>query len=134
MENQIRDFIHFLTIEKGLAKNTLVSYERDLNSYWSYLKNVETITNWNDSRRVNILHFLVHLKDQGKSSKTVARHIASIRSFHQFLLRERVTDQDPSIHIETPKPERSLPKVLSMEEVEALLEAPKVMDEYRITR
>ncbi|MGE7764676.1 site-specific tyrosine recombinase XerD [Peribacillus sp. NPDC096540] len=130
MENQIRDFIHFLTIEKGLAKNTLVSYERDLNSYWSYLKNVETITTWNDSRRVNILHFLVHLKDQGKSSKTVARHIASIRSFHQFLLRERVTDQDPSLHIETPKPERSLPKVLSMEEVEALLEAPKVMDEF----
>ncbi|WP_144526741.1 site-specific tyrosine recombinase XerD [Peribacillus simplex] len=130
MENQIRDFIHFLTIEKGLAKNTLVSYERDLRSYWSYLKDVETIEAWNDSRRVNILHFLVHLKDQGKSSKTVARHIASIRSFHQFLLREKVTEQDPSIHIETPKPERSLPKVLSMEEVEALLEAPKKMDEF----
>ncbi|MDF9760692.1 integrase/recombinase XerD [Peribacillus simplex] len=130
MENQIRDFIHFLTIEKGLAKNTLVSYERDLRSYWSYLKDVETINDWNDSRRVNILHFLVHLKDQGKSSKTVARHIASIRSFHQFLLREKVTDQDPSIHIETPKPERSLPKVLSMEEVEALLEAPKILDEF----
>ncbi|MFA1711383.1 site-specific tyrosine recombinase XerD [Peribacillus frigoritolerans] len=130
MENQIRDFIHFLTIEKGLAKNTLVSYERDLKSYWSFLKDVETIEDWNDSRRVNILHFLVHLKDQGKSSKTVARHIASIRSFHQFLLRERVTNQDPSIHIETPKPERSLPKVLSMEEVEALLEAPKKMDEF----
>ncbi|MCZ0871652.1 site-specific tyrosine recombinase XerD [Peribacillus sp. AS_2] len=130
MENQIRDFIHFLTIEKGLAKNTLVSYERDLRSYWSFLKDVETIEDWNDSRRVNILHFLVQLKDQGKSSKTVARHIASIRSFHQFLLRERVTNQDPSIHIETPKPERSLPKVLSMEEVEALLEAPKKMDEF----
>lgn len=130
MENQIRDFIHFLTIEKGLAKNTLVSYERDLRSYWSYLKDVETINDWNDSRRVNILHFLVHLKDQGKSSKTVARHIASIRSFHQFLLREKVTNQDPSIHIETPKPERSLPKVLSMEEVEALLEAPKILDEF----
>ncbi|MGE7759374.1 site-specific tyrosine recombinase XerD [Peribacillus sp. NPDC097895] len=130
MENQIRDFIHFLTIEKGLAKNTLVSYERDLRSYWSYLKDVESIIEWNDSRRVNILHFLVQLKDQGKSSKTVARHIASIRSFHQFLLREKVTDQDPSIHIETPKPERTLPKVLSMEEVEALLEAPKFMDEF----
>lgn len=130
MENQIRDFIHFLTIEKGLAKNTLVSYERDLRSYWSFLKDVETIEDWNDSRRVNILHFLVQLKDQGKSSKTVARHIASIRSFHQFLLRERVTNQDPSIHIETPKPERSLPKVLSMEEVEALLEAPTKMDEF----
>ncbi|MCK1991393.1 site-specific tyrosine recombinase XerD [Peribacillus muralis] len=130
MENQIRDFIHFLTIEKGLAKNTLVSYERDLKSYRDYLMKVEAIDDWNDSRRVNILHFLVHLKDQGKSSKTIARHIASIRSFHQFLLREKVTEQDPSIHIETPKPERALPKVLSMVEVEALLEAPKMLDEF----
>lgn len=130
MEDQIRDFIHFLTIEKGLAKNTIVSYERDLKAYGLYLKNVELITDWNDSRRVNIMHFLAHLKDQGKSSKTIARHIASIRSFHQFLLREKVSDQDPSVHIETPKPERSLPKVLSMEEVEALLEAPAVLDEY----
>jgi len=130
MEDQIRDFIHFLTIEKGLAKNTIVSYERDLKSYWQYLKNIEQINEWNDSRRVNIMHFLAQLKDQGKSSKTVARHIASIRSFHQFLLREKVTNQDPTVHIETPQPERSLPKVLSMEEVEALLEAPKVMDHF----
>jgi len=130
MEDQIRDFIHFLTIEKGLAKNTIVSYERDLKSYWYYLKNIERINEWNDSRRVNIMHFLAQLKDQGKSSKTVARHIASIRSFHQFLLREKVTNQDPTVHIETPQPERSLPKVLSMEEVEALLEAPKVMDHF----
>ncbi|USK58688.1 site-specific tyrosine recombinase XerD [Peribacillus asahii] len=130
MEDQIRDFIHFLTIEKGLAKNTIVSYERDLKSYWHYLKNIEQINEWNDSRRVNIMHFLAQLKDQGKSSKTVARHIASIRSFHQFLLREKVTNQDPTVHIETPQPERSLPKVLSMEEVEALLEAPKVMDHF----
>ena len=71
------------------------------------------------------MHFLAHLKDQGKSSKTLARHIASIRSFHQFLLREKVTDQDPSVHIETPQPERSLPKVLSMEEVEALIGCSK---------
>lgn len=130
MEDQIRDFIHFLTIEKGLAKNTIVSYERDLKSYMQYVKNVEQIQDWNNSHRTNIMHFLAYLKDQGKSSKTIARHIASIRSFHQFLLREKVTDHDPSVHIETPQPERSLPKVLSMEEVEALLDAPKVMDEY----
>jgi integrase/recombinase XerD len=130
MEDQIRDFLHFLTIEKGLAKNTIVSYERDLKSYWQYVKNVEQMKEWNDSRRVNIMHFLAHLKDQGKSSRTLARHIASIRSFHQFLLREKVTDHDPSVHIESPQPERSLPKVLSMEEVEALLDAPKVMNEY----
>lgn len=130
MEDQIRDFIHFLTIEKGLSKNTIVSYERDLKSYLQYIRNVELIHDWNESRRVNIINFLAHLKDQGKSTRTLARHIASMRSFHQFLLREKVTDQDPSVHIESPHPERSLPKVLSMEEVEALLDAPKPINEY----
>jgi integrase/recombinase XerD len=88
------------------------------------------INDWNDIRRVNIMTFLANLKDQGKSTRTLARHIASIRSFHQFLIREKVTDQDPSVHIETPHSERSLPKVLSMEEVESLLDAPKAIDEY----
>ncbi|WP_409301502.1 site-specific tyrosine recombinase XerD [Peribacillus sp. SCS-155] len=130
MEDQLRDFIHFLTVEKGLAKNTLISYERDLKSYMAYLIRVEQLTGWNDCRRVNIVHFLAHLKEQGKSSRTLARHIASIRSFHQFLIRERICDQDPSVHIETPQQERSLPKVLSLEEVEALLDAPVLRDEY----
>ncbi|WP_419881267.1 site-specific tyrosine recombinase XerD [Peribacillus sp. B-H-3] len=130
MEDQIRDFMHFLTIEKGLAKNTLVSYERDLRSYMAYAVNVEEMKSWNDVRRVHIIHFLAHLKDSGKSSRTLARHIASIRSFHQFLIREKAADQDPSLHLETPQQERTLPKVLSMEEVEALLEAPKILDEF----
>lgn len=66
------------------------------------------------------------MKDQGKSSKTIARHIASIRAFHQFLLREKAADEDPSVHIETPQIERKLPKVLSLEEVERLLETPEL--------
>ena len=86
----------------------------------------------NDVQRVHIVHFLGFLKEQGKSSKTLARHIASIRSFHQFLLREKVTDQDPSVHIETPKMERSLPKVLSLQEVEILLDSPKLNDHFGI--
>ena len=130
MEDQIRDYLHFLTVEKGLAKNTLESYSRDLRSYLGYVKNVEQLKGWNEVRRTNILHFLAHLKDAGKSSKTVARHIASIRSFHQFLLREKFAEQDPSVHVESPKPERSLPKVLSMEEVEALLETPASGDPF----
>ena len=89
MEDQIKDFIHFLTIEKGLAKNTIISYERDLKSILQYLKNVEQMNDWNDSRRANIMHFLAHLKDQGKSRKRLARHIASIRSFHQFLTKRK---------------------------------------------
>ncbi|WP_026694754.1 site-specific tyrosine recombinase XerD [Peribacillus kribbensis] len=125
MQDQIQDFLHYLTVERGLSKNTIISYERDLNSYMKYLINVEQVKDWKACNRVNIIHFLSHLKGQGKSSKTLARHIASIRSFHQFLLREKAADEDPSVHIESPALERALPKVLSMEEVEALLDAPK---------
>lgn len=130
MEDELKDFIHFLIVEKGLAKNTVISYERDLKSYLKYLKNIESITSLNDVQRVKIVHFLGHLKEQGKSAKTLARHVASIRAFHQFLLREKATDHDPSVHIETPQLERSLPKVLNMQEVETLLDSPIIRDHY----
>ncbi|MDP4162237.1 MAG: site-specific tyrosine recombinase XerD [Bacillota bacterium] len=132
MEDQLKDFMHFLIVEKGLAKNTIVSYERDLKSYLHYLKNVESVTAINEAQRIHIVHFLGHLKEQGKSSKTLARHIASVRAFHQFLLRDKASDHDPSVHIESPKMERTLPKVLSLEEVETLLTAPKFTDHYGI--
>lgn len=124
MENHLRDFKEYMQVEKGLAKNTLLSYERDLRNYIHYLQNVETLHSLNDVQRVHIIHFLNFLKEQGKSMKTLARHIASVRAFHQFLLRAKAADQDPSIHIETPKSERSLPKVISLTEVEKLLDSP----------
>lgn len=130
MEDRLDDFIHFLVVEKGLSKNTIVSYKRDLNSYIHYLKNVEELKDLNGVQRPQIVHFLKFLKDTGKSSKTLARHIASIRAFHHFLLREKAVDHDPTVHIESPQHERSLPKVLSMEEVETLLESPKLTDPF----
>ncbi|TXK89757.1 tyrosine-type recombinase/integrase, partial [Parageobacillus sp. SY1] len=125
MEYELKDFLHYLTVERNLAKNTIISYERDLKKYAHYLRHVEQIQSWNDVTRLHIMQFLKFLKEKGNSPKTIARHIASIRSFHQFLLREKVAEQDPSVHIESPQMERTLPKVLSLEEVEALLEAPK---------
>lgn len=130
MEDQLKDFIHFVMVEKGLAKNTIAAYERDLKNYNHYLKNVEKLDSLNDVQRVHIVHFLGFLKEQGKSSKTIARHVASIRAFHQFLIRDKATDHDPSVHIETPQLERSLPKVLNQQEVETLLDAPKSNDHY----
>lgn len=129
MEDQLKDFMHYLLVEKGLASNTLVSYERDLKSYIKYMKNVEKC-DVKEIQRSHIIRFLGFLKDQGKSSKTIARHIASIRAFHQFLFRDRVLEEDPTIHIETPQAERTLPKVLSMEEVEALLDFQHKNDHY----
>lgn len=125
MEDHLKDYMHYMMVEKGLSQNTIVSYERDLKSYIKYLQKVEQLSTLAEVTRLHIIGFLQGLKDASKSSKTIARHIASIRSFHQFLLRERVLERDPSVHIETPQGERKLPKVLSVAEVEALLDAPK---------
>lgn len=130
MEDELKDFMHFLIVEKALAKNTIVSYERDLKAYVKYIKTVENVQSINGIGRIQIVHFLGQLKEQGKSSRTIARNIASIRAFHQFLLREKVAEQDPSVHIETPQLERTLPKVLNLQEVERLLEAPKLTTHY----
>ncbi|GAA3898685.1 site-specific tyrosine recombinase XerD [Anoxybacillus suryakundensis] len=125
VEDQVKDFIHYLIVERNLAHNTIVSYERDLKKYVQYLQQVEQQSSWNNITRFHIMQFLKFLKEKGSSPKTIARHLASVRSFHQFLLREKAVDQDPTVHIETPQLPRTLPNVLSMAEVEALLEAPK---------
>jgi len=132
MEEQLKNFMHYMIVEKRKAHNTIMAYERDLKSYILYLKNVESIQSLNNVQRVHIVQFLRFLKEQGKSSKTLARHIASVRAFHQFLLREKAADQDPSVQIETPRIERSLPHVLSLQEVESLLDAPKLDDHFGI--
>lgn len=125
MEDDVKDFLHYLIVERGLSKNTVSAYRRDLEGYTVFLKEKESLTSLNEVSRSHIIQYLMTLKDQGRASTTLARHTASIRSFHQFLLREKRADRDPSVHIETPKTERKLPKVLSVKEVEALLEAPK---------
>nr|WP_277753195.1 site-specific tyrosine recombinase XerD [Metabacillus mangrovi] len=119
----MKDFTHYMIVERGLSQNTVVSYERDLKNYIRFLQEQE-LDSLNKVSRANIIQFLKMLKDSSKSSKTIARHVASVRAFHQFLLREKAVDQDPSVHIETPQIERTLPKVLSLQEVEKLMETP----------
>ncbi|WP_338470157.1 site-specific tyrosine recombinase XerD [Niallia sp. XMNu-256] len=130
MEAELKKFTHFLLAEKALAENTIVSYERDLKSYIKYLTNVEKLKGFNETRQFHIFGFLDYLKEQGKSSRTIARHIASIRALHQFLLREKATDDDPSVFVEGPHVERSLPKIMSLQEVETLLNSPNPTNHY----
>jgi integrase/recombinase XerD len=121
MQDELRDFLHYLQVERGLSTNTLQSYKRDLNSYCNYITTSCNVKNWNEVARNHIMQYLYNMNDQGKSSATVARTLSSLRLFHQFLVREYNNANDPSLHIETPKKERKLPKVLSSSEVETLL-------------
>lgn len=117
------DYLHFLKIERQLAQNTISSYKRDLNDYISAMENdgLQTISQID---RAVILNHLHRMKEEGMSSRTIARHISSIRSFHQFMLREKVSLGDPTVHLEMPKLEQKLPQVLSISEVDKLISVP----------
>ncbi|HEX6594372.1 MAG TPA: site-specific tyrosine recombinase XerD [Bacillota bacterium] len=117
----IKDFIHYLQVERGLSDNTLQAYDRDLKDYCRYIAKVLQKKAWDDVDRSDIIEFLSTLKEDGKSAATIARSISSIRLFHQFLVRESIVNHDASLHIETPKKERKLPDVLSMKEIDKLL-------------
>ncbi|WP_107949747.1 site-specific tyrosine recombinase XerD [Lysinibacillus parviboronicapiens] len=120
----IEDYIHFIQVERQLSINTLASYRRDLENYVQFLQEAEGMSSFHKVERTTILRHLEQLRMQGKTSRTVARHISSIRSFHQFLLREKRTETDPTVHLEMPTIEQKLPNILSIEEIESLLIAP----------
>ncbi|SEN40944.1 integrase/recombinase XerD [Amphibacillus marinus] len=122
MRLELEDFVHYIKIERGLSINTLQSYQRDLKKYLTYLTEQRSIDSWTEVARSDITQFLYHMNDTGVSQATLARSLSSIRLFHQFLQNERITAVNPSIHIETPKKTAKLPKFLSSEEVDRLLD------------
>lgn len=123
MNEEINDYLHYLTIERGLSLNTRKSYERDLLQYLHYLED-EQITSWQDVDRYVVINYLEKMYDEKKAPATVTRMITSLRRFHQFLRQERLTDHDPMQHIDTPKKVQKLPSTLSLTEVERLIETP----------
>lgn len=123
MEEEINEYLRYLSIERGLSFNTRKSYERDLNQYLHYLKEHE-ITSWQTIDRFVVIQYLETLHAENKASATITRMITSLRKFHQFLRQERYTEQDPMQHIETPKKAQKLPSTLSLKEVERLIETP----------
>lgn len=124
MNDYLADYLHFLKVERGLSANTIMSYERDVKQYIAFLVQ-QQVNSFQEVSRYTIIDFLQYLKDEKKSSATIIRMVSSLRKFHQFLRQEQVTQDDPMQHIETPKKAQVLPKVLSLEEVETLIETPK---------
>ena len=109
MKEEITDYLHYVTIERGLAENTRSNYQRDLERYLVFLTK-QKVTTWQAVERLTVLDFLQELKDEKKSSATITRMITSLRQFHQFLRQERFTDHNPMQHIEMPKNKKSIPK------------------------
>ena len=126
MEKQIKLFLEFLQNEKKLSDNTLQSYKRDILQYQSYVE--ENGINYTKVSKEDIKTYLNYLKQIGKKSSTISRNLASIRSFYQFLIRNRKIKNDPTEEVQSPKVEKRVPSVLTAQEVELLLEQPKDVD------
>ncbi len=125
-KNLVDNFLDFLQKDKKLSDNTLQSYNRDIKLYCNYLDahNMDAVK----ANEEELNTYLDSLKENGKAVSTVSRNLASLRSFYQYLHRTKVISDDPTLNLESPKIERKLPKVLSSEQVELLLEQPKCVD------
>lgn len=123
MEQLLDQFLNYLTVERGLSPNTLDSYSRDLIKYLDYLstKGIKDISKTSD---LTIISFIATLKNGGLSNRSVARNLTSIRMFYKFLTEDHHINDNPTLNIETPKRELRLPQVLSIEEVDVLLQKP----------
>ncbi len=123
MEEFIKEFMDFISVERGLSKNTLESYGRDLSKYVQYLKK-GGITDLNKVKRQQIQDFLMSLKDSKLNASSIARNLVAIKVFHRYLTSQRILKEDVTSVIEMPKLWKTLPDVLDEKEVEAILDSP----------
>jgi integrase/recombinase XerD len=119
----VGQFLDYLSIERGLSRNTLKSYKQDLAKFVEYLgrKNTAKIK---DVTKRDILKYLYFLKDKGLSPNSISRNLVVIKVFYRFLVAEKVLKENVTGVLESPRVFRGIPEVLNMHEVIAMLEAP----------
>jgi integrase/recombinase XerD len=127
MEELIEAFLNYLSVERGLSRNTIISYSQDLRAYAGYVKS-RSISGVSATTKNDIVGFMMGRKDQGLAANSIARSLAAIRMFYRFLVRERILKSDPSSLVDSPKLWKKIPETLSVNEVEALLSQPNVRD------
>ena len=126
MERQLKFFFNFLENDKKLSENTLQSYKRDLKQFKRYLEACEL--HYNRVKEEDIKDYIKDMQEEGKKASSISRAIASIRSFYQFVLKNKKIKVDPTRNVQSPKIEKRVPSVLTSKEVELLLNQPKDVD------
>jgi integrase/recombinase XerD len=121
-EKWIEAFLDTLWAERGLSENTLSSYRYDLTRLAEHLQAADR--DLLQAGREDILQYLANQVQAGRSPRSISRYLSGFRQFYQWLLREGRLQKDPTALIESPRLGRGLPKALSEQQVEALLEAP----------
>jgi len=119
----VADFLAYLELERNLSANTVAAYARDLADFENFLRE-GGIASFEEVGPEEIMSFLAELRARGLSARSVARKLSALKTFYRYLELERGLARNPLLLVEGPKLPRTLPKVLTVEEVERLIKAP----------
>ena len=123
MEQEIKSFVSYLHNVKETSKNTELSYQRDLMKMMHFLKEqkVECVE---DVTETNLNSYILDLEKKGLAASTVSRNVASMKAFYLYLLKSGKVETDPTEHLKAPKVEKKIPDILSVADINKLLEQP----------
>ena len=127
MRELIQQFLDYLSVERGLAPNTIQAYGRDLNNFAQFLQKI-TIASVDKVAHKDVTDFMWSRKEKGIAAKSISRSLVAIRVFFRFLLKEQKIKQDPTSVLDSPKLWKRIPDVLGIPEVEKLITRPDVRD------
>ena len=126
LDKHIKSYVFFLKNEKNYSNNTVISYKNDLIQLLNYIKDqkILEVENVQYIDRNIIRKYIVHLKKNNYSARSISRKISTIRSFFKFLLKEGIVKINPTLNLITPKIDKKLPYFLYLQEVNKLIETP----------
>lgn len=123
MEEFIENFAQYIQSYKGASQNTIMAYKRDLKNFKMFLERLN-VYEFEKVTGTNIKDYLFELEIKKRAPSTISRNVATLRAFFQYMCKQNIIDTDPSVNIESPKVKKKLPEVLTLEEVEVLLNQP----------
>lgn len=128
MDKNIRNFLRYIALERRYSANTVEAYSNDLSQFESFLKNYFNAPTvfWQNVEKKIIRHFMISLQESDISRRSVARKLATIKSFFKFLNREEILNQNPALSIKMPKFEKKLPEFIPLADIEKILALPQV--------
>jgi len=120
-QQDIDDFLQYLTQEKRMSSHTVTNYQRDLKQLLTFLQSNE-LSLWQSIKSKHIRQFIVQLHRHGLAGRSIQRALSAIRSLYRFLIREGLADNNPALAVQAPKSEKRLPATLDVDQMSALLD------------
>jgi len=117
----LKEYVYYLRNEKGLSKNTILSYENDIKDYLEFIGQNYNLKRMEQVEKKHLQNYVLKLKRQAMVPSSITRKLSSIRSFHKYLLLEKEVTENIASKVQKPKTPKSLPVVLNLEEIERLL-------------